>query len=188
MVFSIVNQTYVWLSRFPGELPYPQLSLKSNHHYEVIWKKITGQRIASIPKNDSNLLRFNLGTRGMNTPNTCSVILVAGSELDDLRNISYMIALLREDMLKLSYAFIIINDNPNLNLKTLNVDLRRWRMSPPVVREDIRTSRILYDIFRKPIIEQIIITMSRPPFPQPNILLDRPKPKSNGKRQIFGKS
>ena len=86
-------------------LPYPQLLLTS-----------------------SSSLHLNLGTHGMNAPNRCSVVLVAGSELKNLSQIMTKIDSLGQEMQKIPYAVILIVDNPTTNLTT-----SRHAMSPAVV-------------------------------------------------------
>ena len=73
----------------------------------------------------------------MNTPNKCSVVLVAGSELDNtksLNNTMVTVHHLEEQMKKSSYAIILLVD-PNIDL---DIDLamgRKWRY-PALVREN----------------------------------------------------
>jgi len=96
---------------FYGDLQYPQLFLTS-----------------------SNNLSLNLGTHGMNAPNTCSIVLVAGLELEDLSNVMSRVDSLGQDMQKIPYAVVLLVDNQNINLTT-----SRHAMSPPVVQVDLKT-------------------------------------------------
>ena len=90
---------------FTGELPYPQLSLTS-----------------------SSPLHPTLGTHGMNTPNTCSVVLVAGSALNNLKAVMEKVDSLVQDMLKIPYMVVLLVENQNMTQHTT-----RHAMSPAVV-------------------------------------------------------
>ena len=90
---------------YTGQLPYPQLSLSS-----------------------SSSLNLSLGTFGIQAPNTCSVVLVAGSGLKDLQVVMDKADQLGQDMEKISYAVVLLLDKPNVILNTV-----RLSMSPPVV-------------------------------------------------------
>ena len=69
----------------------------------------------------------DLGTHGMNTPNTCSVVLVAGSALDNLQSVKATVNSLSKDMKKTRYIMVLLvnMDNPNIKLDTfsLHIDL-----------------------------------------------------------------
>ena len=90
---------------FSDELPYPQVSLTA-----------------------SKEIHLTLGTKGMNAPNTCSVVLVAGSALHDLQAVMDMVDSLVEDMLQVPYAIFLIARNETVTLNTT-----RHVQSPPVV-------------------------------------------------------
>ena len=90
---------------FTGELPYPQLSLTR-----------------------TSPLHLTLGTHGMNTPNTCSVVLVAGSALYNLQAVMDTVDSLVKDMLKVPYVMILLVENPDMILSTI-----RHALSPAVV-------------------------------------------------------
>ena len=96
---------YCYYIRFTGELPYPQLSL-----------------------NSSSPFNLTLGTHGMNAPNTCWIVLVAGSALHDLHSVITMVDSLGQDMLKIPYAIFLLDDNTDMRL-----DSHRHAMSPAVV-------------------------------------------------------
>ena len=104
-LLTAVKQFYFELIRFYGDLLYPQLFLTS-----------------------SSNLRIKLGTHGMNAPNTCSVVLVAGSQLVDLSEIMKQVDSLGQEMLKIPYAVVLLSDDATINLTTIRHD-----MSPAIV-------------------------------------------------------
>ena len=69
----------------------------------------------------------------MNTPNKCSVVLAAGSALEDIWGV-YVAAhyLAMKTMEKPPYAMILLVDNPDIDLT-----VKRWHETPAVVRVDI---------------------------------------------------
>ena len=73
-------------------------------------------------------MHLNLGKQGMNIPNTCSVVLVAGSAPDNLQTVMDMVDSLVQDLSKIPYAVVLLIENPDLTLKTT-----RYAMSPAVV-------------------------------------------------------
>ena len=74
------------------------------------------------------MLHLTLGTHGMDSPNMCSVVLVAGSALQDLQSVSDKLYSLMEDMLMVPYAMFLLTDNPELELTS-----NRHEMLPAVV-------------------------------------------------------
>ena len=91
---TLLANTYLHI-RYTGELPYPQLSLTSS----------------SPP-------HIQLGTHGMNTPNTCSVVLVAGSALYELQSVKSTVDSMAQQMMKIPYVMVLLVDNPNVKLNT----------------------------------------------------------------------
>ena len=99
-LFYILNP-----NRFTGELPYPQVSLSA-----------------------SSQTTLNLGTHGMNAPNTCFIPLVAGPLLHDLPSIVRKVDSLGQEMQKIPYAIFVLGDH-----KRMEPDINRHHMSPAVV-------------------------------------------------------
>ena len=99
-------QTATFLhTRYSGELMYPQVSLSS-----------------------SSLLHINLGTHGMNAPNTCFISLVAGPLFYDLQSIHRKVDDLGQEMQKIPYAIFLLDDHTSIE-----PDINRHHMSPAVV-------------------------------------------------------
>jgi hypothetical protein len=73
-------------------------------------------------------MNLNLGTHGMNAPNTCFIPLVAGSLLHDLTSILRNVDSLGQEMQKITYAVFILGDP-----KSMEPDINRHHMSPAVV-------------------------------------------------------
>ena len=68
----------------------------------------------------------------MNAPNICSVVLVAGSALDDIQAVMDKVDSLVEDMLQIPYAvFLLYNGQkhvwPSRHYMTPNVVSMHWR-------------------------------------------------------------
>jgi hypothetical protein len=93
--------------RFTGKLPYPQIAMTS-----------------------SSPLHLNLGTRGMIAPSKSSVVLVAGSALDDIKAVMDKVDSLGQDMLMIPYAIVLLVEDQDKN-RILNTT--RHSESPPVV-------------------------------------------------------
>ena len=64
----------------------------------------------------------------MNTPNTCSVVLVAGSALHNLQAVMDKVDSLAQDMQKIPYVMVLLVENPDITFNTT-----RHVMSPPMV-------------------------------------------------------
>ena len=76
----LLNPNIFLLQRYTGELPYPQVSLSAYSQ-----------------------LSLNLGTHGMNAPNTCFIPLVAGPLLNDLPSILRKVDSLGQETQKIPY-------------------------------------------------------------------------------------
>ena len=76
--------------RFSAELPFPQVSL--------------------IPEDAPSLV---LTTRGMMTPNTCSVVLVAGEHLQNIQGVLDMVDTMSGSMLRIPYAMVLLVEKGN---------------------------------------------------------------------------
>jgi hypothetical protein len=84
------------MSRYDGELPYPQASLTT-----------------------STQINLQFGINGNNnSPNSCSVVLVAGSALYELQAVMAKVDSLVQGMLKVPYAIILLVDNTTLSFNT----------------------------------------------------------------------
>ena len=101
MVYSL---HIAYFCRVTAELPYPKVSLSP-----------------------SSLTNLNLGTKGMNSPNSCSVVVVGGSALHDLQAVLDLVDTLGDDMQKLPYAIFLQVDTAS------ELNMTRHAMSPPVV-------------------------------------------------------
>ena len=75
----------------------------------------------------SSLTHLNLGTKGMNSPNSCSVVVVEGSAFHDLQAVLDLVDTLGDDMLKLPYAIFLLVDTAS------ELTMTRHVMSPPIV-------------------------------------------------------
>ena len=63
----------------------------------------------------------------MNSPNTCSVVIVGGSDIHELQAVLDLVDTLGDDMQKLPYAIFLLVD------KASELNITRHVMSPPVV-------------------------------------------------------
>ena len=63
-------------------------------------------------------LHLSLGTKGMNTKNACSVVLVAGYALDDLQSVKATVKSLTHQMMRMPYLMVLLVDNQNIKLDT----------------------------------------------------------------------
>ena len=77
--------------------------------------------------------KITLGTKGMSTPNTCSVVLVAGSALHDLQSVKSRVNFLGHQMMRIPYIMVLLVDNPNVKLDTSSLP-----RDPAMVQVDIK--------------------------------------------------
>ena len=75
----------------------------------------------------SSLTHLKLGTKGMNSPNSCSVVIVGGSDIHELQAVLNLVDTLGDDMQKLPYAIFLLVD------KASELNITRHVMSPPLV-------------------------------------------------------
>ena len=81
-----------------------------------------------ISMTSSTPIHLDLGTRGMNSPTKSSIVLVAGSAVDDFQAVMNKIDSLAEDMLMIPYAVVVFVHNTSIVLNTT-----RHHTSPQVV-------------------------------------------------------
>ena len=105
MLYYVFVFYYLSPNRYTGELPYPQVSLSA-----------------------SSQLSLNIGTHGINAPNTCFIPLVAGPLLYDLPSILRKIDSLGQEIQKIPYAIFLLGDHTSME-----PDINRHHMSPAVV-------------------------------------------------------
>ena len=117
---------YFNLNRYVGELPYPQVSLSA-----------------------SSQLNLNLGTHGMNAPNTCFIPIVAGPLLQDLPAIVRKVDSLGQEMQKIPYAIFLLGDHTSIE-----PDMNRHHMSPAVVSIFCLEKHIFYSTFHRSQLKQ----------------------------------
>ena len=72
----------------------------------------------------------------MQAPNSCSVVIVAGSALQDLSSVQATVDSLGQQMLKIPYLMVLLVEEP-----TMTMDISSHAMSPPMVY--IATSLLL---------------------------------------------
>ena len=81
-----------------------------------------------ISMTSSTPIHLDLGTRGMNSPTKSSIVLVAGTGLNDFQGVMDKIDALANDMLMIPYAIVIFVNDPKMVINTT-----RHAKSPPVV-------------------------------------------------------
>ena len=74
----------------------------------------------------------------MDSPNTCSIVLVAGDTINNLQEVMQKVDSMGQNMLKIPYAVVLLVENPNFNLTT-----NRHAMTPAVVSRLIKHANIL---------------------------------------------
>ena len=86
--------------RFSAELPFPQVSLTLKEAPSLV-----------------------LTTRGMMTPNTCSVVLVAGEHLQNIKGVLDMVDIMSSTMLRIPYAMVLLVEKGDTILNITNVSI-----------------------------------------------------------------